>query len=326
LGNSVSDTIILSPSTTSKKHGLAPEERDMKTLLHSGIVVLDKPKGPTSHEVVAWAKGILGLNKAGHSGTLDPSVTGILPVALEDGTKVIKNLLDTGKEYVCLMRLHDDVEKERLLEVLSLFEGKIYQRPPVKSAVKRQVRKREIYSIELLDLIDRFVLVRVDCESGTYIRKLVYDIGMVLGCGANMAELRRTRVGSFSEKDMVTLQELKDSFYYYDIEGEPSKLAGHLYPIERAVGHLRKVYLKDSAIDAVCHGANVAIPGVAKVDKGIRKKEKIALLSLKGELVAIGTSLLDSRGFESKAKGFVVDTQKVVMKEDTYPRYWKSSS
>jgi len=257
---------------------------------------------------------------------LDPKVTGLLPVALEDGTKVIKNLLDTGKEYVCLMRFHDDVDTERLLETFSLFEGVIYQRPPVKSAVKRQIRKRNVYSIDLLDLVDRFALVRVNCESGTYIRKLVYDIGLALGCGANMAELRRTRVGSFTEDDMVTLQELKDSFHYYSVEGEPAGLRGIINSIERAVEHLPMVYLKDSAIDAVCHGANVAIPGVAKVDAGIRRKDKVALLSLKGELVGIGLALTDQKGFETRTSGFVVDTQRVVMKEDTYPRYWKSSS
>ncbi|MBN1786200.1 MAG: RNA-guided pseudouridylation complex pseudouridine synthase subunit Cbf5 [Candidatus Methanofastidiosa archaeon] len=310
---------------TSPKYGCAPKDRSLEEILHNGIIVLDKPRGPTSHEVVSWAKKVLGLDKAGHSGTLDPKVTGVLPVALDNGTRIVKNLLDTGKEYVCLMRLHDDVGQEAIISAMDSFQGQIFQRPPVKSAVKRQVRKRRIYSLEILDMMDRFVLFRVECEAGTYIRKLVYDIGMVLGCGANMAELRRTKAGSFTESDLITLQELSDAFHYYT-EGDCVPLSKMIHPIERAVDHLPKVYLRDSAIDAICHGADVAAPGVVRLDGNVRKKRKVAIFSLKGELVALGQSMADAEDFKKMKSGFMINTQRVVMKENTYPKYWKSSS
>jgi len=321
-----SDFIVLDTAKTNMKYGLAPDERSFEDLLHNGIVVIDKTRGPTSHEVVSWLKKILGLDKAGHSGTLDPRVTGLLPIALDDGTKIVKNLLDTGKEYVCLMRLHADVDIEALKKTILLFEGPILQRPPVKSAVKRQIRTRNVYSIEILDIEDRFVLMRVDCESGTYIRKLVYDIGMVLGCGANMAELRRTRVGSFYEENMTTLQELSDALQLYRENNDETAFRKIVFPIERAVEHLPRVVLRDSAIDAVCHGANVAIPGVIGIDRTVKRKRKVALFSQKGELVAIGISMANSNKFKNMKSGFVVNIQRVVMKEGTYPRYWKTSS
>lgn len=321
-----SDFIVLDNAKTNMKYGLAPDKRSFEDLLHNGIVVIDKTRGPTSHEVVSWLKKLLGLDKAGHSGTLDPKVTGLLPIALDNGTRIVKNLLDTGKEYVCLMRLHDDVDIETLKKTIMLFEGPILQRPPVKSAVKRQIRTRNVYSIEIMDIMDRFVLMRVDCESGTYIRKLVYDIGMALGCGANMAELRRTRVGSFTEKDMTTLQELSDALQLYREQNDETAFRKIVFPIERAVEHLPRVVLRDSAIDAVCHGANVAIPGVIGIDRTVKRKRKVALFSQKGELVAIGISMANSNKFKNMKSGFVVDIQRVVMKEGTYPRYWKTSS
>ncbi|HPR42613.1 MAG TPA: RNA-guided pseudouridylation complex pseudouridine synthase subunit Cbf5, partial [Candidatus Methanofastidiosa archaeon] len=111
----------------------------------------------------------------------------------------------------------------------------------------------------------------------------------------------------------------------YSENGDSTALREIIYPIERAVEHLPKIYLKDSAIDAVCHGANVAIPGVAKMEGRIRRKSKVALMSLKGELVAIGTSMADTKAYEKNASGFVVDTHRVVMSEGTYPKHWKSA-
>lgn len=304
-------------------YGVRPDDRPLEDLLQSSIILLDKPKGPTSHEVVAWAKRILGAEKAGHSGTLDPNVTGVLPTAPENGTRILKNLLDIGKEYVCLMRMHDSVDFAKVSEVLDIFVGDIYQRPPVKSAVKRRVRKRTIYEIEVLDHRDQYVLFRVSCEAGTYIRKLVYDIGVVLGCGANMAELRRTRVGPFLEKDTTTLQSLSDAFYEWKHNNDGTSLRSMLIPLEYAVAHLPRIWVRDSSVDAICHGADIAIPGTVRFDSSIAPGKKVAILSLKDELVAVGVAQLGVSAVKSKSKGIIAKSIRVIMEPGTYPRQWK---
>ncbi|MBR9700767.1 RNA-guided pseudouridylation complex pseudouridine synthase subunit Cbf5 [Candidatus Woesearchaeota archaeon] len=157
---------------TSNKFGKKPSERSVKELLERGIVVIDKPPGPTSHQVSAYVQKILKIPKSGHSGTLDPGVTGVLPVALNKGTRIVQSLLTAGKEYICLMHLHKEVPREQLDEVLKQFIGKIKQLPPIKSAVKRRWRYRKIYYLELLDVQGQEILFRVGCQAGTYIRKL----------------------------------------------------------------------------------------------------------------------------------------------------------
>ena len=315
-----------SDAETDPRHGRAPHSRPLDELLRTGLVVLDKPKGPTSHEVVAWLKQIVHLDKAGHSGTLDPNVTGVLPVALLSGTKVVKQLLDMGKEYVCLMRLHKEADPEAVRQALSLFTGRIFQRPPVKSAVKRQVRVREIYAIEILDMEGPFVLFRVSCEAGTYIRKLVYDLGMVLGCGANMVELRRTRVAGITEAETCTLQDLSDAYSTWKECGNEAPLRSVVRPMEDAISHLRAVWVRDSAIDALCHGAPLAIPGVVRAQGGIERGNKVAILSLKGELVALAKAEMDSKSLKTLDTGIVAVPSRVVMEPGTYPRSWKSST
>ena len=191
--------ITKAKATTDPGFGKRPMERSIEEHLSYGVINLDKPRGPTSHEVAAWVKGILKIKKAGHGGTLDPRVNGVLPITLEESTKIVKVLLNAGKEYVCAMRLHSDSSRHKIGEALSKFVGEIYQRPPVKSAVKRQLRTRRIYYINLLEVDNRDVLFKVGCEAGTYIRKLCHDIGEVLGLGAHMLELRRTKSGIFDE-------------------------------------------------------------------------------------------------------------------------------
>jgi H/ACA ribonucleoprotein complex subunit 4 len=161
-----------------KGYGKDPYSRSIPELLEKGVINLDKPYGPTSHEVTAWAKSILHIELAGHSGTLDPHV---------------RVLLLSGKEYVCVMRLHADVPEALVRAILQEFTGVIYQRPPLVSAVKRQLRKRTVYYIDFLEMRGRDVLFKVGCEAGTYIRKLCHDIGEALGVGAHRFELRWTR-------------------------------------------------------------------------------------------------------------------------------------
>ncbi|MCF7901523.1 RNA-guided pseudouridylation complex pseudouridine synthase subunit Cbf5 [Candidatus Woesearchaeota archaeon] len=306
-------------SVSDPSMGCVPKDYSTDVLLKSGIFILDKPSGPTSHQAVDYVKRVLKIDKAGHSGTLDPGVTGVLPVAIKDSTRVTNALLTAGKEYICLMHLHKDVSEEELIALFDKFTGNLKQLPPKKSAVKRQLRVRTVYYIEYMERNDRDVLFRVGCQAGTYIRKLVHDMGEELGCGAHMAELRRTKAGPFKEDMAVTLQDLKDAFHYYG-EGDDSYIRKMIYPVEYAVSHLKKIWVLDAAIDTLCHGAYLKVPGISKLDSDIDKGDVVAVLSLKGELVLVGEALLDSGNLNGFDKGLAVKTQQVFMKPDTYKK------
>lgn len=294
------------------KTKLIKQELPIKTLLTNGIIIIDKPAGPTSHQVSDQVKKILHIKKAGHSGTLDPNVTGILPVALDVGTKVIQALLNAGKEYVCVMHVHDDIEEKKLREIIMSFLGKIRQLPPVKSAVKRQERTREIYYLEILEIKQRDVLFKVGCQGGTYIRKLCSDMGEKLGCGAHMAELRRTKAGPFKESQIVKLHDLADAFYEHK-QGNDSKLRNLILPIEAGVSHLPKVWAKDSTINSICHGAQLRIENIVKIESKIKQQEMVAVMNLNNELVLIGNALLDTETILKKEQGVAVKTLRVFM-------------
>jgi H/ACA ribonucleoprotein complex subunit 4 len=263
------------------------------------------------------------VEKAGHGGTLDPHVSGVLPVALMDATRALDALLHGDKEYVCAMKLHSDVPKDRIVKMIGEFTGIIFQTPPLKSAVKKELRTRRIYAIDVFEVEDRNVLFKVRCEAGTYIRMLCHDIGDALLTGAHMEGLRRTRVAHLREEDTVTLQEVRDAFEHWKETGDEKHLRKVLQPTEKLFEHLPKVIIKDTAVDAVCHGANLAIPGIAEADKRIAKGDFVALMTLKGECVALGTALLSHKQLAKKDTGFAVDTRRVLMSTGTYPMSWK---
>jgi len=303
---------------TNPKYGCKPEQRSIKELLNYGIVNIDKPSGPSSHQVSSYVRDILHIKKAGHSGTLDPKVTGVLPVALGRGTRIVNSLLTAGKEYVCLMRVHDDYDEKELRRIFKEFVGEIEQVPPVRSAVKRQKRKRRIYYIDIIEIIDKYVLFRVGCQAGTYIRKLCSDIGKKLGTGAHMAELRRTRAGPFDETTLCTLQDLADAYYYYKEEDNDKELRRIIMPVERGVEHLVKVWVLDSTVDTLCHGAFLNIPGIARIEQGIKPGDKVAVLTLKDELVSVGVAQLSSEEVMQKNKGLFLKHEQVFMSPGVY--------
>jgi len=168
--------LIKEDAETNPFFGKEPSKRSIEELLENGIVIVDKPSGPTSHQVTAWVKEILHIDKAGHGGTLDPNVTGVLPIALQNATKVIGLMHGAMKEYVCVMRLHGEVSKKKLKETMKNFIGKIWQMPPKEAAVKRQLRQRRIYYLNIIEVDGKDVLFKVGCEGGTYIRVLCKDI------------------------------------------------------------------------------------------------------------------------------------------------------
>jgi H/ACA ribonucleoprotein complex subunit 4 len=205
------------------------------------------------------------------------------------------------------------------------FVGEIYQKPPLRSSVKREPRKRTIYRLIVNELDGRIVLFTCSCQAGTYIRKLCSDVGEVLGCGAHMRELRRTRAGPFSEEDgLVNLHQLSAAESDFEA-GNPETLRKIIKPMELALESMPRIEVRDSAVDAICHGADLAIPGIVKIDSKIEKKNAVAVFTLKGEAVALGRALMTSREILDLEKGAAAKTERVLMERGTYPAMWKHS-
>ena len=311
-------------ATTDPAFGKAPQDRTLEEHLRLGAINLDKSAGPTSHQVVAWVKKALHIERAGHGGTLDPNVTGVLPVALLDGTRVIRTLLEAPKEYVGVFESHRPVDQAQLRAVFGEFIGPIYQVPPLKSAVKRQLRVRTIYGLDVLETSERQALFRVSCEAGTYIRKLCTDVGTIVGSGGHMRGLRRTRTGPFSEADAVGMHDVRDAYENFQETGDDSWLREVVQPVEALVAHLPRVVARDSAVDALCHGAHLAAPGIAQIDPRLREGAVTAVFSLKGELISVGKARMDADAAMAAEHGLVVETDRVIMTPGTYPRAWKT--
>src|SRR3989344_7827682 len=310
--------LIRKEAETNSNLGCPPEERKTEEIVNYGIVNIDKPKGPTSHQVSDYVQKILSIDKSGHSGTLDPAVTGVLPVALGRATKIVQGLLTAGKEYVAIMHLHKEVDENILREIISRnFIGKIQQMPPLKSSVKRQLRTREVYYFDILEIDGKDVLFKVGTEAGTYIRKLIHDIGQKLKTGAHMAELRRTKVASFDESTLFTLQELIDSYHYWKEEQNEKFIRKAIQPLEAGANHLPKAWVFDTTVESLCHGSDLKVPGIGKVNDKINKDDIVAIMTLKNELVAIGTAQMNSTEMTGE-KGVAVRTEKVFMNPGTY--------
>ena len=320
------EQIIIDEEPDITDSGSYPNERKIDDLLDNCIIFIDKQSGPTSHQIVSWVRSMLNQKKAGHSGTLDPQVTGLLPIGLGNSTKALPILLYGPKEYVAVLRLHNSVNRDKLYDCLENFKGPIYQRPPQRSAVKRITRTRTIHELEVLDEESRLLCLRVLCEAGTYIRKLVYDIGEIMQCGATMIELRRTRVMHIDEQNhFVRLHELSDAIYRLKHENDETKFRQLVHPVEFIAKPLKSITIRCSAIDSLCHGAQLAIPGILKISKGISKHDNISILSQKGELIALADALLSSDDIVNNKKGIACSTKRVIMKPDTYPKLWKNT-
>jgi H/ACA ribonucleoprotein complex subunit 4 len=317
--------IEIDQDITDDAYGTYYDKRTIEQLLNYGIILLDKPPGPTSHETVAWTKRLLKLPKIGHSGTLDPQVSGVLPLGLGEATKALGVLLYGPKEYHALGRVHSLPSKEKLNEIVEMFRGEIFQKPPQRSAVLRQTRTRTIYEFEIIEQKERLLLTRILCEAGTYIRKLYYDIGEILGPGATMVELRRTRVDQFSERDgLVTLHELANAFALWEETKDDSKLLKMIKPVEYALSELKSVMIRDSAVDAMCHGAQLAIPGVLKISQNLKKGDIVGVYTQKGEAVALAEATMSEEEIQDATKGYAFETKRIIMAPNTYPKKWRT--
>ncbi len=315
--------LIRKEADTDERHGCKPENRKTEEIINYGIVNINKPKGPTSHQVSEYVQKILHIGKSGHSGTLDPAVTGVLPIALGKATKIAQALLTAGKEYIAIMHLHKIVEEGKLREtIIKHFIGKIRQMPPLKSSVKRQLRTRTVYYLDILEIDGKDVLFRVGAEAGTYIRKLIHDIGQHLGCGAHMAELRRTKAGPFDESSLFTLHELTDAYYFWKEEDNEKFLRKVVQPVENGIKHLPKIWVFDTTVESLCHGADLKIPGISRLNSNIAKGNITAVMTLKDELVALGAAEISSKEMLGE-KGIAVRTEKVFMQPGAYSLYTK---
>lgn len=317
------EVFVKTQEGTNPEWGRPPSQRPAEEHIRYSLVLLDKPRGPSSHEVAAWVKKILGVDRAGHAGTLDPKVSGVLPIAVAEGTKVLMALSRSDKVYVAVAKFHGDVDVERLRAALQELQGAIYQKPPLRSAVKRQLRTRRVYSLELLEVDGRYAVIKMHVEAGTYARKIIHDIGEILGVGANMRELRRVAVSCFAEDETVTLQDVADAHYVWGKYGDDTYLRRVLLPIEEVARHLTKIWARDSAVDALCHGAPLAAPGVAKFEIPFSRGELVALFTLKGELIGVGRTLVDGEEVKKMERGLVARTDRVVMRRGTYPPMWR---
>ena len=315
--------LVRKEAETSPKYGCDPNKRPIATLVQYGVINIDKPQGPTSHQVSSYVQNILKLSKSGHSGTLDPKVTGLLPVAVGRATKVVQALLIAGKEYVAVMHLHKPISEKEIQDGMMKFVGRIKQLPPVKSSVKRQWRHRTVYYLDIMEIDGQDVLFSVGCQAGTYIRKLIHDMGIALGTKAHMVELRRTKAGPFDESTLCTLQDIHDAYWYYTEQGNEKFISHIIQPPEHAVMHLPKVWVFDTTVNTLCHGADLKVPGISKVESDIQVGEMIAIMTLKNELVALGTTTLISKDMEKLEHGIAVKTEKVFMEPGTYPKMEK---
>jgi H/ACA ribonucleoprotein complex subunit 4 len=288
------------------------------------FLLLDKPRGPSSHQVTAWARDLLGVEVAGHAGTLDPNVSGVLWVGVGPALKLLPLVLEFPKRYVASVVFHGEVADRELARVLAEFTGPIYQLPPVRSAVRRERRVRTIHRLVLVEQAPPRVLLDLVADSGTYVRTLAVDLGEALGVGAHMEELRRVGNGPFEERRAVPLTALADAVAARTA-GDPAPLLALLHPIVEVWGEFPKVVVRDGAASALAHGAGLASGGILSVPRPFSRGAHVALVSRTGELVATGVARHDSRELSSVRHGWVVGETRVFVDPARFPPLWGQS-
>ncbi|KAH8252657.1 hypothetical protein KR032_001093 [Drosophila birchii] len=317
---------IRSNHYTPLAHGSSPLNRDIREYMKTGFINLDKPSNPSSHEVVAWIKKILKVEKTGHSGTLDPKVTGCLIVCIDRATRLVKSQQSAGKEYVAIFKLHGAVESvAKVRQGLEKLRGALFQRPPLISAVKRQLRVRTVYDSKLLDYDEsrNMGVFWVSCEAGSYIRTMCVHLGLVLGVGGQMLELRRVRSGIQSERDgMVTMHDVLDAMWLYENHKDETMLRRVIKPLEGLLVNHKRIIMKDSSVNAVCYGAKIMLPGVLRYEDGIEIDQEIVICTTKGEAICLAIALMTTATMSSCDHGVVAKIKRVIMERDTYPRKW----
>jgi len=284
--------------------------RPIDQLWNHGLILFDKPIGTVSHHITHQIKQLFRntpVDKIGHGGTLDPNATGLLPLTLNNATIIQDILLSGTKEYLATMHLHSDRTETDVRNVFQYFVGPIYQRPPDRSAVSREIRIREISAIDLVSIQNRDVVFRVNCDAGTYIRKLCVDLGEVLECGAHLTQLRRTRSGSLSEQDgLVSLVQIDSALTLWDEKKNPADLLQIIRPKELAFQNWSKVFINEKAYSQIVQRKLLSISDIVAFSHGIQKQDPVAIFSLENEILGHGISMMNSVHLESNTDGNAV--------------------
>jgi H/ACA ribonucleoprotein complex subunit 4 len=306
--------------------GHTPLKRPLEEHLKYGVINLDKPSNPSSHEVVAWIKKILKVEKTGHSGTLDPKVTGCLIVCINRATRLVKAQQAAGKEYVGIVRLHGAIDNEKqLARSIEQLTGSVFQKPPAIAAVKRELRVRTIYKSKLFefDQEKNLAIFWISCEAGTYVRTMCVHIGLLLGVGGHMEELRRVRSGILGEDEhLTTMHDVLDAQYVYEHKKDETYLRRVIMPLEILLVSFPRIVVKDSSVNAICYGAKLMLPGVLRYASDIDVGQEVVLITTKGEAIAVAIAQMSTTDIASCDHGVVAKTKRVIMDRETYPRRW----
>ena len=315
-------------AVTNPKFGSVPSERSLDELLGSGILLVKKPRGPTSHQLTAWIRNILGISKIGHGGTLDPMATGLLTILCGRATRLTDIILKGDKRYISIIRFGRDIDSIELEELLSSLVGEVYNVPPKESAVKVQVRTRTITSLSLLDFdsSSRIAAVEISCVAGTYIRTLTRDIGLLLDTSCEMLELHRDRTSIFDESMACNMHQLADAIFLWKEHNDERSLRKLLTPVETILTKIPSIMIKDGAVAAMTHGAPLARPGVVNASSGISSGSLVVISSMKGEAVAVANTSVDIDEVLNMTKGQVAVAKSVLMPTGIYPQNWSKQN
>ena len=319
----MSNTIILDDAAvTDDAIGAYPDQKTIEQRLESGFFLLDKGAGPTSHQVAAWVRDMLGLPRLGHGGTLDPFATGVLPLMSGKAMRLTKQILEHDKTYIAVFQFKNEIEQDTLDAVMEQLTGRIYNVPPEISAVRVQVRTRKVHDFTLLDQSAKRIVARIRCEAGTYIRTMARDMGLFLDQPVELKELRREDSGRFSLDDCVQLHDIADAIWLWKECNEGEALLRMLHPTEKLLAGLPRIVVKDSAVAALAHGAPLLRPGIVSIPSNLSSGQNVLVTSLKGEAVCFVKVNCDSESITNMEKGEIARPSAVLMSDDVYPRRW----
>ena len=315
-------------AVTNPKFGCLPTDRSLEELLGSGILLVKKPRGPTSHQLTAWIRNILGITKIGHGGTLDPMATGLLTILCGRATRLTDIILKGDKRYISVIRFGRDIDSEEIAILLDSLVGEIYNVPPKESAVKVQVRTRTITSLTLLDFdaSTNIAAIEISCVAGTYIRTLTRDIGLLLDTSCEMLELHRDQTSIFDESMACSMHELADAIFLWKEHSDESSLKKLLTPVESILTKFPSITIKDGAVAAMTHGAPLARPGVVDASIGITSGAFVVISSMKGETVAVAEAIVDVDAIQGMKKGEIAVAKSVLMPTGIYPQNWSKQN
>ena len=314
--------VTLDYNSKSSPHGIDPDAMTIEQRLSSGFILLDKPPGPTSHQIASWVRDLLGLDRLGHGGTLDPFATGVLPLMAGKSMKLTKGILKTDKSYIAVLKFSEAPSTHELETVMTNLTGRIYNVPPEISAVKVQVRTRRIFKFELIEHNQREAIARISCEAGTYIRTIARDMGLMLGYGVELKELRRENSGRFALADCVTLQEIADAVWLWKECDNPNALSKIIHPTEKLLLDKPYIIVKDSAASALCHGAPLLRPGLIEIDETLSNGQEVAAFTTKNEIVGIVKMNKDFSEISASENGEIGKPVMILMEQERYPPQW----